>query len=235
MKTLEVRIEKEHLVTDGSAGLELIDTGSPITIDTTHPLMDGIKENTGLDLDRLVGTDELFEGNALTINIQNGEVILEDLDFENINEEAWHSDGREPSEEWYDYQLGCVKYAFNTPCVHTNMGWMAIDTGAMQSFVKKDWLGDCGAELNVIERRREFLPTGENFMVDIIEMDVTLDGVKHTIQPAIMPEEFEMVFDNWRVNGIIGLDILGKDDFRITPKMCSPYVAFDHPSDYQMI
>lgn len=224
MKTLEVRIEKEHLVTDGSKGLELIDTGSPITIDTTHPLMDGIKDNTGLDLDRLVGTDELFEGNALTINIQEGEVILEDLDFECVLEEAWHTDGREQEEN--GYRLGCVKYAFNTPCVHTNMGWMAIDTGAMQSFVRKPVL-----EKDVIERRREFLPTGENFMVDIIEMDVEIGGVKHTINPAVMPEDYEMVFDNWKVDGIIGLDILEKDDFRITPQMCSPYVSFTELND----
>jgi hypothetical protein len=193
----EVSIQNEHLVTESQGnGLALLDTGSPISLGADHFLIDGIRANTGLPLCALIGMDILGR-EGLVLDIPNNTLVTHD---ESVTLDIYAQENIK------------MRYVHGVPTVKTNLGWFAVDTGAMQTFFKTGLINDAA----VVDTREEFLSTGETFVVDIIEHTITLREKRFKIRPAVMPTSHQEALDVWNIVGVIGLDILSKDKFVIS-------------------
>ena len=210
--TINVRIEKNHLVTDLNGHLMLIDTGSPTSFGEASITWDGeekdlrdsplgfscetLRKHVGLGLKGLIGCDLLFK-RGLLIDIPNGKLTLQD--------ETARNDESIPLES-----------IMGVPMVTTDIAGeatkVAIDTGAMQSFVR-----DHSAEgLSRVGTVDDFLPTGGEFTAELVEMQAVIGATHHAIKPAVMPSVLETLLSLMSINGIIGLDVLQHSEFEFS-------------------
>jgi hypothetical protein len=101
---------------------------------------------------------------------------------------------------------------------------MCVDTGAMQSIVSHeigDGLDRCGSV-------DEFMPTGEPFVADLVELDVVIGEERYKIEVAVALE-FTTMLQAMQIDGIVGLDVLqhASCTFSYAQNLTAPAVRFE--------
>jgi hypothetical protein len=213
--TIDIRIEKNHLVTEIDGQLLLIDTGSPcsfgqctfewvyeemiLTLPPQPMNFQILRERIDLPLDGIIGSNLLLK-RGLQLDISRGLLTLYD-------------------EIPYGSRACVLSSIMNVPVVIIDVGGIPqqiiIDTGAMQSFIDKQ----TALELPRVGSVRDFMPTGEEFTADLVEMEAVVHETKLAIQPAVSPPELESLLDDVSASGIIGLDVLQTAVFRFSPNI----------------
>ena len=225
MNVINCRVENRHLVSnDINDKLCLLDTGSPITLDKSHPFMDGIVGNTGLDIDYLMGCDYLMQEGAIGFDIRDNKVVLKD------------------SEEGCDE--GSVRMSYGVPVLKCGLSHKydepprdmecAFDTGAMQTFISRNALKELGIDMEKEKAgtEDEFLPNGHKFKVDMVMVNAVIkDDIGlgfQWLRCAVFPEGMESLYQSLGdgVEGIIGLDIIGNATFTLGKESSSLDVMF---------
>lgn len=220
--TIDVRIEKNHLVTELDGHLMLIDTGSPASFGEVRITWDGeeidlrdsplgfsfetLRSHVGLDLKGLIGCDLLFKRD-LQLDIPNGKLTLQDETARN------------------DESM-LLETIMGVPMITTDIAGdttkVAIDTGAMQTFVR-DHSTDGLPRVGTVD---DFLPMGGDFTAELVEMHAVIGETHHAIKPAVIPTVLESLLSLMTINGIIGLDVLqlSKFEFAATKGFMTPQV-----------
>lgn len=228
--TIDVRIENNHLVTEIDGKLLLIDSGAPDSFGYCKVNWDGksldlssreapmnfdiLRNRIGLSLDGLVGSDLLLT-RGMRLDIQNGTITFHD-------EAVCASDACS------------LQFIMTVPSVTMDVCGVSqniiIDTGAMQSFVDNQTAQGLARVGSVCD----FMPNGEEFISDLVEMEAVIDDIKIVIQPAISPIVLELLLDGVSAAGIIGLDVLQTQVFEFAPTIgyMSPAIRLNSkPSD----
>ena len=210
--TVKVRIENKHLITEIDGHMLLIDTGSPTSfgtcsftwedekVDISNWLktfdLDVLRGQVGLPIEGLIGCDLLLQ-RGLRIDLPNGELTLHD----------------EIPAHRGDCKLGTV---MSVPVVTSYVGEsrsVAIDTGAMQSFIKeKDTIG-----LKRVGTVKDFYPGGGEFIAEVVEAQILIGDNCPLIEVAVAPALLEAQLTAMGITGIFGLDVLKDEVFELAP------------------
>jgi hypothetical protein len=220
--TLNVRIENKHLIAEIDGHLLLIDTGSPTSfgtcsftwedeqVDLSNWLktieIEVLRSQVGLPLEGLIGCDLLLR-RGLRLDIPNGELALQD----------------EIPLLRSDCKLGTV---MSIPVVTSYVGGprsVAIDTGAMQSFLFED----DAFGLERVGTVNDFYPGGGDFIADLVEAQVLVGENSRLIKAAVAPALLEAQLVAIGITGIFGLDVLKDDVFELAPThgYMSPFIS----------
>ena len=211
--TIDIRIEKNHLITEIDGKLLLLDSGAPhsfgrcklewegeqVDLSTQMPPMPFsiLQERIGLPLDGLIGCNHLLH-RGMRLDIPNSTLTLHD-------------------EVPCDADACALHPIMNVPAVTMDVGGIPqkiiIDTGAMQTFVSKK----TALELPRIGSVGDFMPTGERFTSDLVEMEAIVDKTRIAIQPAVSPDALDTLLEGVTAAGIIGLDVLKTQSFEFAP------------------
>ena len=201
---IPVKIVNRHLITEFEGMRYLIDTGSPssfgkgivpwdnesIDLDAMPTLIDieSINNHTGLGLAGLIGCDLLFKRD-LTIDLPSKQLVLHDVGCPEL-----------PSMKLTDVMGIPVLQDFDVSGVPQRM---CVDTGAMQSFVSES----IARGLERVGTVDDFMPTGESFVADLVELEVVIGEDRHKIKAAVAPGLLTML-RAMQIDGIVGLDVL---------------------------
>ncbi len=228
--TIDIRIEKNHLITEIDGQLLLLDTGAPhsfglcsiewesehVDLSTQMPPIPFsiLQERVGLPLDGLIGCNHLLH-RGMRLDIPNSTLTLHD-------EVPCDADA-------------CPLYPImNIPTVTIDVGGVPqkiiIDTGAMQTFIDKR----TAEGLQRVGSVRDFMPTGDVFTAALVEMEAIVDQRRVAIQPAVSPDALDPLLEGVAAAGIIGLDVLRTQAFKFAPTIgyMSPAIRLNRiPSD----
>lgn len=228
--TIDIRIEKNHLITEIDGQLLLLDTGAPhsfglcsieweseqVDLSTQMPPIPFsiLQERVGLPLVGLIGCNHLLH-RGMRLDIPNSTLTLHD-------EVPCDADA-------------CPLYPImNVPTVTIDVGGVPqkiiIDTGAMQTFIDKR----TAEGLQRVGSVRDFMPTGDVFTAALVEMEAIVDQRRVAIQPAVSPDALDPLLEGVAAAGIIGLDVLRTQAFEFAPTIgyMSPAIRLNRiPSD----
>lgn len=164
MPVYPLMLRHGHLLVARDGGVDLIDTGSPITI----PALPIVHEHVGPDVTRIVGTD-LLAGEVIEINFAAMKVSF----------------GAEPNEDAQWTEVGSL-FGVPTLTVGTPWGEVAaiLDSGAPLAYGPGEMMRDVEAT----EVVTDFHPTNGVFETQVRIMEISIQGRAVSLRVGELPQ-----------------------------------------------